>query len=59
MHRSWRWGFCNETEQCLAGLYCNKEEKKCIHQKNEGEKCGGIVKIIWDVSKGDALNSEL
>ena len=37
-------GFCNETEQCLAGLYCNKEEQKCIHQKNEGEKC----KEGWD-----------
>lgn len=35
---------CNETKQCIAGYYCNKESKTCILQKKEGEKC----KEGWD-----------
>ena len=32
-------GTCNETKQCLAGLYCNKVDNQCVKQKKEGEKC--------------------
>lgn len=31
--------YCNKTEQCLVGFYCNKEKKICQGQKNEGETC--------------------
>ena len=30
---------CNETKQCIAGYYCNKESNTCTPQKKEGEKC--------------------
>ena len=35
---------CNETKQCIVGLFCDKEQKICVVQKNEGEKC----KEAWD-----------
>ena len=37
-------GTCERTEQCVVGLFCDKEEKKCVAQKEEGEKC----KEGWD-----------
>ena len=30
---------CNETFQCLVGLYCNKELGQCKEQKGEGQTC--------------------
>ena len=35
---------CTETSQCVVGLYCNKDSKKCNKQKPEGETC----KEAWD-----------
>lgn len=37
-------GECNETKQCTVGLYCNKKDKKCVKQKDEG----GICVEAWD-----------
>ena len=35
---------CNETKQCIAGYFCDKNNKVCTLQKKEGQPC----KEAWD-----------
>lgn len=30
---------CEKDEECLVGLYCDKEKKSCLAQKREKERC--------------------
>lgn len=35
---------CTKTYECSVGLFCDKDSKKCLKQKKEGETC----KEGWD-----------